>query len=242
MAIFVLVAGAWHGGWCWERIVPLLEAGGHRVIAPDLLGMGADRTPLGEVSLARWADQVAALIRAQDEPVILVGHSRGGIVISEVAERVPDQIASLVYLAAYLLPDCETIMSMSAKSERTSPAGLLIMAPDGTATLNPALVGQHFYNTTEPDWVDRALSLVGAEPMVTMTTQVSLTVERFGSVRRAYIACERDQAVPLSLQRLMQQALPCDPVFTLPGDHSPFYSDPGRLADCLKQLAVSITQ
>lgn len=57
--IFVLIAGAWHGAWCWERVIPLLAAAGHRVLAPDLLGMGEDPTPLAGVTLASWADQIA---------------------------------------------------------------------------------------------------------------------------------------------------------------------------------------
>jgi pimeloyl-ACP methyl ester carboxylesterase len=56
VATFVLISGAWHASWCWERVVPLLEARGHRAIAPDLLGMGPEPTALGEVTFARWGD------------------------------------------------------------------------------------------------------------------------------------------------------------------------------------------
>ncbi|HLY58890.1 MAG TPA: alpha/beta fold hydrolase, partial [Stellaceae bacterium] len=75
MSSFVLVHGAWHGKWCWEKLVPLLEAAGHEVLAPDLPGMGDDRTP-ATLSLAAWADFVARRIEDCAEPVILVGHSR----------------------------------------------------------------------------------------------------------------------------------------------------------------------
>jgi pimeloyl-ACP methyl ester carboxylesterase len=94
MARFVLVHGAWHGGWCWERIVPLLGAAGHEVLAPDLPGLGADRTPFAADVLAQWADFVAGLVRGAAEPAVLVGHSRGGLVISEAAERALTKSAS----------------------------------------------------------------------------------------------------------------------------------------------------
>jgi pimeloyl-ACP methyl ester carboxylesterase len=95
VATFVLI----HGGWSWDSIVPLLEKRGHTVLAPDLPGMGDDKTPLQEVSLESWASFVAELIRRQSEPVILVGRSRGGIVISRTAEYIPERIRALVYVA-----------------------------------------------------------------------------------------------------------------------------------------------
>jgi pimeloyl-ACP methyl ester carboxylesterase len=111
MATFVLVHGAFHGGWCWYKIVPLLEAKGHRVLAPDLPGLGDDHTPLADLSLAAWTDSVAAKLHVLGTPVILVGHSRGGIVISEVAERVPEHVSALVYLTAFLVSDGESLQS-----------------------------------------------------------------------------------------------------------------------------------
>jgi pimeloyl-ACP methyl ester carboxylesterase len=96
MAVFVLVHGAWHGAWCWERVLPLLEQRGHRVLAPDLPGMGRDPTPLAAITLDGWARFVVDLVGRQAEPVILVGHSRGGAVTSQAADRVPDRVAILV--------------------------------------------------------------------------------------------------------------------------------------------------
>jgi len=83
MTTFGLIHGAWHGAWCWERVVPSLERRGARVVAPDLPGMGQDKTPLSGITLAVWARSVADLVEQQSEPAVLVGHSRGGIVISQ---------------------------------------------------------------------------------------------------------------------------------------------------------------
>jgi len=237
LTIYILVSGAWHAGWCWERVVPQLEAGGHRAIAPDLIGMGQDHTPLSTVTLANWADQIAAIIREQDEPVILAGHSRGGIIISEVAERVPQCIASLVYLAAFLVEPGETLMSTAAKSPCDRPAEILIAQEGGTTIVRPDALEATFYNMTESVWVDRAQSLVGAEPMAAFTTPLNLTDEKYASVKRAYIECTFDYAIPLALQRIMQDTLPCSPVFTLETDHSPFYSVPDQLSACLQKIS-----
>jgi pimeloyl-ACP methyl ester carboxylesterase len=237
MGTFVLVSGAWHAGWCWERIVPLLEAQGHRALAPDLLGMGDNSTPPGAVTLAGWAEQIAAIVMAQGEPVILVGHSRGGVVISAVAERVPDRIASLVYLAAALVPSGESLVSHKARLTANPSPPSMIVHDNGTSTCRPEAVGPWFYGMTAPEWVERAAARLCPEPLAPMTTPLQLTGARFGSVRRAYIECTQDRAMTLVNQREMQAILPCAAVATLDSDHSPFYSAPDALVDALLEVA-----
>jgi pimeloyl-ACP methyl ester carboxylesterase len=237
VATFVLVPGAWHGAWCWERVVPLLEAAGHRVLAPELHGMGADSARAAQGSLAVWADQVAQLIREQDRPVILAGHSRGGAVISEVAERVPERIASLVYIAALLLPDGVAIREFLGET-RDRAAAEIVKRDDGTCTVVSADVGPVFYTTTDPEWAERAASLLTPEPIASLAAPIHVTAERFGRVPRAYVECLQDLAVPLTAQRAMQATWPCDPVFTLDCDHSPFYAMPAELASALHRVAT----
>jgi len=176
------------------------------------------------------------VVRAQPEPVVLVGHSRGGIVISQAAERVPEPIASLAYLAAFLVKPGETLLSTSARIAREPAPNVLIAREDGSTSVHPDAVGPNFYNTTDQAWVDRARSLLTPEPMAVFTTPLTLTEAAYGSVSRAYIECTQDNAVPLELQRLMQADLPCAPVFTLETDHSPFYSAPDQLAACLRRI------
>jgi len=239
MAIIILVHGAWHGAWCWERIAPLLEANGHSVIAPDLPGMGADKTALSEVTLAGWARFIADIVSQQDAPVVLVGHSRAGVVISQVAEYVPDRIAGLVYLAAFLVPNGQSMRSTMLRIPR-DPARLpdMILSDDGISTsLVPGAVERTFYDTTDQDGIARATALAGPEPVASIVTPLTLTEERYGSVRRAYIECLRDEAVSIDLQKLMQADLPCAYVETIDSDHSPFFSAPSELADHLSNLA-----
>jgi pimeloyl-ACP methyl ester carboxylesterase len=240
LTTFILIHGAWHGGWCWERVVPLLEKAGHTVIAPDLPGMGQDKTPLANASLSSWTMFVTDVVAQSFEPVVLVGHSRGGIVISEVAQLVPDRIATLVYLAAFLVPDGKTLSDMLAMhAGRPVARDTMVPADDGiSVTMRPEKVGPVFYNTTPPELQKRAAEHVVAEPLASFTTPVRTTADRYGRVERAYIECTQDNAIPIELQRLMQQALPCDPVVTLDADHSPFYSMPERLAGALIALAA----
>ena len=147
MATFVLVHGAWHGAWCWELLTPLLEGQGHRVIAPDLPGMGDDRTPLDQVSIESWARFVADIVGAQPEPVILVGHSRAGIVISRAVELAPANLLGLVYLAAFMVRDGPTLEAVLRQiPPRRESATSLRMSTD------------HRLSTSAPYFIRRPLA------------------------------------------------------------------------------------
>ncbi|EJC63116.1 hypothetical protein QWA_05885 [Alcaligenes faecalis subsp. faecalis NCIB 8687] len=103
---FVLVHGAWHGGWCWSRLAERLQAKGHKVYTPTLTGLGERSHLLGpDITLNTFVDDVANLIRWEDlSNVVLVGHSFAGLVISGVADVMPRCIRHLIYLDAFILP------------------------------------------------------------------------------------------------------------------------------------------
>ncbi|TAL04925.1 MAG: alpha/beta fold hydrolase [Rhodospirillaceae bacterium] len=240
MPTFILIHGAFHGGWCWEHVVPLLEAAGHRAIAPNLPGMGGDPTPLNQVTLARTGDFVANLVRLQPEPVILAGHSLGGLAISEAAERAPDHIAGLVYVTALLAPSGASSRDFHDPSRQGESA---VRAADRVAdTFESALAPDLFYNSCDTTEVDRAIARLTPQPVAPLNEPVTVTPERFGRVRRAYIECIDDHAIPLARQRQMQAALPCDPVFTMTADHSPFLCAPDELTKHLIAAAAAMTR
>lgn len=238
MATFILIHGAWHGGWCWERLAPLLEAGGHHVLAPDLPGMGADRRKLGADPLAEWADFTAELVSKAEAPVLLVGHSRGGLVISEAAERVPERIARLVYLTAFLLKPGESLSDVSGRHPEVGPGPAIRPADDPAyLALDLELATPIFYGLTPEADARAAAGRLTPEPVAALTRPLLITAERFGRVPRAYIEAVHDRAISLEMQREMQADLPCDPVIALQSDHSPFYSAVPELAQALLEFA-----
>ncbi|MDE1906118.1 MAG: alpha/beta fold hydrolase [Rhodospirillales bacterium] len=225
MAAFILVPGAWHGAWCWEFITPLLEAAGHQVTTLDL-----DDAPYGTNPLPLWAKQIATLAEAAPEPVILVGHSRGGLVISEAAELVPGKIRKLVYLSGFLLPAGESVESAMARPEAGGAPNYLRVARGRMLALAAEAVIPRFYFLAAPHLAADAASRVHPEPMGTFSAAATPPPAH---IPRVYIECAQDQVVPLALQRAMQAQLPCAQVFTLPADHSPFLSMPEQLATTL---------
>lgn len=237
MAVYILVHGAWHGGWCWERIVPLLEQAGHTVLAPDLPGMGHDTTPFAADVLAQWADSLAEVVRAQAEPVILVGHSRGGIVISEIAERVPERVKAAVYVAAFMLRDGESLRGFMESRTDVVPNPSLVDLERKVVTVRPELRRELFFLMCSDADAEAAMARLCPEPLAPGATPLRLTPERYGSVRRIYVETVHDKALPLAGQRDMQAASPGAEVHTLQTDHSPFYSAVPELCAILESLA-----
>jgi pimeloyl-ACP methyl ester carboxylesterase len=239
MATFVFVSGAWHGAWCWERVVPLLERLGHRTITDDLPGMGADNTPLRDITLPLWARFIADIALAQDEPVVLVGHSRGGIVISQAAEYAPDAIATTVYVSGVLVPNGLRLADVIKRAVRATPISeARHFSPDGVSmTLSSEVVAPYFYNTSEPRWAERAALMLTPEPLSPSGAVLDLSEARYGRVPRAYIHCLQDHPLPIEFQRLMQDGQPCWRVASIDSDHSPFYSAPEQLAAELDTIA-----
>ena len=232
----ILIPGAMHGAWTWNLVTPLLEAAGYRVIAPDLPGMGSHpKIAAAEDTLADWANFVADLVRGAGGPVILAGHSRGGLVIGEAAELVPEMIAGLIYVTAMIARPGETGMQSGRDPTAQPPAMSALQAL--TATLERARA--IFYNCCTPEAADWAIARLEPEPPAPLNTPAEVSWERWGMVPRGYIECRQDQTLSLARQRRFQGAAPCDPVIQLDTDHSPFLSAPSELANAMLKIASS---
>lgn len=242
MATLLMIHGAWHGGWSFEPLRAGLEARGHRLIAPDLPGIGGDDAAVAAVTLAGWADHVAALARDATPPVILCGHSRGGIVISEAAERAPEAIAALIYITAFLIPSGRSLDDLTKDEPRIAEfdAGLSPAAGGAALALSAEAAHAAFYHRAPAAARRDAVARLVAEPIAPLVAPLALTEARFGSVPRHYIECTDDRAIPLRQQRAMQAALPCASVTTLDSDHSPFLTCPDALVGALDRIAASL--
>jgi len=237
MSDYVLIHGAWHGGWCWHRVLARLERAGHRVIAPDLASLGRDRTAPESVTLALWADQIAALLTEPTAPVILVGHSLGGAVLSEVAERVPERIRMLVYVTAYLLEDGRSVREEAALDPDSLIGRAMTIAPDRrTATVRASALREACYGQCTDEDVALASALLVPQALAPLATPVRVSPARFGRVPRTYVECTLDRVITPAAQRRMQAATPCARRFSLTSDHSPFFSHPAELTQLLADL------
>ena len=237
MSTYVLVHGAWHGAWCWKKPVPLLETRGHRVVTPDLPALGNDQTPISEVTFQSYVDRVCRCIDAEDEPVILVGHSMSGMVVSQVAEQRPDKIATLVYLSSFLPRNGESLIHLAGKMEGSLVHPNMIFSDDGSyVSLDDEVARQAFYGDCSPGDAKWAVALLRPQATAPLATPVKLTAGNYGRIKRVYITCLQDRAIPPASQKKMYLASPCETVFSLEAGHSPFLSVPEKLAQLLLSL------
>jgi pimeloyl-ACP methyl ester carboxylesterase len=244
MANFILIHGAMHGGWCWERVVPLLARHGHHVSAPDLPGMGETSLPAVEVTLQAWSHFTADLLKDQPDKSILVGHSLAGMVISQAAEIAPDRIANLVYLTALLPRNGLSAFNLTRGEDQPDLHARMQLLPsqDGaTVSANPSDARHYLYGDTPSEWAERAVSRLEPQPLAPLITPAELSDSNFGNVPRIYIECLRDRILPLSLQRKMHANSPCNTVLAIDTDHSPFYSAPEETAAHLLQIATQVS-
>ncbi|MGH3672635.1 MAG: alpha/beta fold hydrolase [Pseudonocardiaceae bacterium] len=245
MGTFVLVHGSWHGAWCWERLFPRLQAAGHTVIAVDLPGYGEDHTPVRDITLQAYADKVLAAVDAAEEPVVLVGHSMGGIVISTVAEQRPERIAHLVYLAAFMLPrgviPLQFVQTTPEFYEASRLLPYQIFEPDeGIHRVASDGVRDSFLNDANDADVAWVIKRLQHDYLAPLGTPVQVSAQRWGSIPRTYIETLHDQAMPIAAQRKMQQLSPGATVHSLATGHSPLITRPDETADLLLTATTSI--
>lgn len=239
---FILVHGAWCGGWCWEKLQPLLEAEGHTVIAPDMPGHGEDRLPIEEQNLEKYARAVEALIEPLDEPVILVGHSFGGMIISQTASYIPNKIKQLVYITAFLPQDGQSCVDITHSTnpsfhERLIASGydFILSADEKTSKITPDLFADFIYND-----MPRDVALVVAERLCAESNeaqqQAVILNDKFNDISKVYVRCTLDQTIDIGLQDKMISETYCNEIYTLETGHWPFESVLRDLTDILLSL------
>jgi pimeloyl-ACP methyl ester carboxylesterase len=223
MSTYVFVHGICHGGWCWERTAQALEQRGHRTVALDL--------PL--TSLADDAEHVVAALDGLAEPVILVGHSYGGLVISRAAADRAD-VEHLVYVAAVLVDGSDSYLEQAGAFPRSPLVERITLTDDGQIVVPPDAAIDGFYNTCQP--ADAAAAAARLRPTAAACLATPPEGEPWRTTPSTYVLCEQDRAVPPEMQRWM--ATRAGQVLVYDTDHSPFLSMHDRFVDDLDGLAV----
>lgn len=230
MTLFVLVHGACHGAWCWRDIIPALEARGHRTVALDMPGRG------GGVADLALADHARTILEGYDGRAVLVGHSAGGLSISAAAQAAPDRVERLVYVAALLPSDGDSLGTMMGALAGERAALSMLRAPDklsycfDTSTAGPAL-----YNGASEEAIAWALPQICYEPNAPHRDALTLGAA-FDSVPKFYVICTEDRVIPEMDQTRMAKA--ADDTAQIETGHSPFLSTPETLTDHLVRMSA----
>ena len=228
MADFVLVHGAWHGAWCWSRILPPLWAAGHRAFAVSLTGVGERAHLLSKsVTLDTHIADVASVIEAEELlDAVLVGHSYAGIVITGVADRLAARLRHLVYVDAVVPTPGESWSSgHSAETQATRRKAIaesgVLLPPD------PSVFG---LTGADRAWVARRLT---PQPGGVYEAPLHFDTERVAALPRSFVDCNAPALATIDAMRLRVRAEPGWSVTEIATGHDPMVSAPQALVEIL---------
>ncbi|WP_052172448.1 alpha/beta fold hydrolase [Psychroserpens jangbogonensis] len=237
---FLLIHGAWEGAWSWEETSAYLEKNGHTVNAIDLPGHGDDTTPTSEINMALYSNRVKEELTKTEGQVILVGHSFGGFVISQVAEEMPEKIEKLVFVASAMPYEGKTAVEIFEEDEGSEFLENLIFSEDkSTATMSRETILNVIFGGATEAQIDAVLPKLVLQSTTPFFEKVITTDENFGNVPKAYIETTLDRVITLKAQRHGQKMLGIEESVTLEYGHVPLETAPKKLADALHKAGVS---
>jgi pimeloyl-ACP methyl ester carboxylesterase len=234
----VLVHGAWETAGIWQGVEARLKADGYRVTVVSLPGRTGNPAPPETMTLDSYRDVVLKSMQNLHQPVVLVGHSFGGFTISSVAEAAPEKVRTLVYLAAYLPTDKQTLLDLG-NSDRDSKIGphLQVMKDKGIIAIEHGARADLFCNDCSAAARAAIPDQIVDEPLIPLTMPIHLDPARFAAVDKVYIRTAKDQVVSPWLQSAMLEATPVRLVLTENTGHTAFLTDPDGVAKNIEHAA-----
>jgi len=233
----VLVHGAWQGAFTWATVKSNLEKNGYKVIAVELPAHGDDQTSVAGITLSSYSAKVISVVEAQSSKVILVGHSMGGMVISDVAEKIPAKIDKLVYLAAFLPQTQQSLLEISSADKQTLlPPALEFSADQSTVAVKKDSLISIFCQDGSEAVKKLLLEKNRTEPLLPLTQKVTLTSANFGSVTKFYIRTVNDNAIGINLQDQMIKTTAVKKVFSLNAGHTAHLSHANEVSAIIGEI------
>lgn len=244
---FILVHGGFHGAWCWERVIPELEALGHEAVAIDLPGHGERVNE--QVTLATRRDAVLEVMQKGD---VLVGHSGGGYDIALAADAAPDKVGHLIFFASSLPIEGRPLIEASGgrPADEIDQGGKTQLMTDDTGMMEFITVNADgnmvcanfektrtfFYHDCDEETARWAFEKLTPAPVGFIQETIHLPRLWNSGIPRSYVQCAQDRSAPAWLSAQTTQRLGVEPIM-IDASHSPFLSKPRELAECFVKAA-----
>lgn len=235
MKDYVFVHGSYHGAWCWDSVKNDLESQGFNVFTTDLPGHGNDNSDRKQITIEKYVTHVVNYIVEMDlRNIILVGHSMGGIVVSLVAERIPERISHLVFLGGLILDNGERFIDLIPEWRRK--IYMDIGRKKGEIPVNPEFVKNCFLNTTDESTVKKVLSKLNPQPYI-HENPVFLKNFKDLPMPIIYIRCKQDKSMTETYFQDVLKRLPSGYQLTeIDSDHEPMFSNPKELSKIFSEI------
>ncbi len=231
---FVLIHGAWHGGWCWDGVIQALEKAGHTAEAPTMPGMnpGDDKS---RVRFDDYTETIAGVLGKQTEPVVLVGHSSGGFLLQASAPKAPDKIERLIFLNAFLLPNNMAQFDLVPPEVAQGMTAMAEASPDRSVPVMEDFVRGALLADEAADVQDDLMKRLTPQPLVIFTTKVHTEPFQKLNIPMTYLFCKEDKTPAPYMD--MARSLPDADLVQINGGHETLWTHPGYLAENLIRIA-----
>lgn len=234
---FVLVHGAFQAPYAWQFVKQKLEASGQKVVVIELQGHGQDQTPPASITIKSYRDRVVSAITAINGPVVLVGHSLGGAIITAVADTIPEHIEKLVYLAGFVPANNQSILDLTTMDPNSLFGPALVPSADGiTVSIPNDKIVQVFAQDGDQQVKQLLMDNNRPEPIAPQAEKIFLINPAFGNVPKYYIQTNQDHAITIDLQKKMIASAGIKNVYTVESGHCPMLTRPDDITKILLKI------
>jgi pimeloyl-ACP methyl ester carboxylesterase len=233
---FVLLHGAWHGGWCWDGVKRGLEAKGHSCITPTMPGHGPDDSRQG-ITYDGYVKAIEDVFKGIDGKVILAGHSSAGHLMQCAAPLVADKIERLVFINSFILPHDHSQFDIVPPEVAQGMTAAAQASPDMTVPIDEGFVRGMLMQDASQDQQDELISDLVPQPLALFTSKINAQPFEELKTPRKVIFCKDDQSLPPGAYLGMAQGLGEFDLIEVPGGHETLFVNPAVVVDALIQAA-----
>jgi len=229
---FVLVHGAWHGGWCWQGVIQELKEAGHTAEAPTMPGHnpGDDRS---KIRFDHYVNKIVEVLKKQSAPAVLVGHSSAGFLLQSAAPKVAEKISHLVFLNAFILPDGKAQFDLVPPEASQGMKAAAKASPDNSVPVMEEFVRNMLMAGEPKEKQDALIKRLVPQPLALFTTPVRTKDFDGLTIPKTVVFCKGDASLPPGAYLGMAQGLGKHNLVEVEGSHEALFTAPSVVAQGL---------
>ena len=231
---FILIHGAWHGGWCWDGVVDELEKEGHIAEALTMPGHHPD-DDRSNIQFSDYVDKIISELEQQTVPVVLVGHSSAGFLLQAAAPKIPDKIAQLIFLNAFILPNGKSQFDLVPPEAAEGMTAAAKASPGNCVPVIEDFVRNMLMATEPVELQDALINRLVPQPIALFTTPVDTQDFQSLSIPKSVVFCKDDASLPPGAFIGMAQGLGDYSLVEVEGSHEALFTNPGVVAKGILQ-------
>jgi len=231
---FILIHGAWHGGWCWDGVVDELEKEGHTAEALTMPGHHPD-DDRSNIQFSDYVDKILSELKQQTVPVVLVGHSSAGFLLQAAAPKIPEKIAQLIFLNAFILPNGKSQFDLVPPEAAEGMMAAAKASPDNCVPVIEDFVRDMLMATEPVELQDALINRLVPQPIALFTTPVDTQDFQGLSIPKSVVFCKDDASLPPGAFIGMAQGLGEYSLVEVEGSHEALFTNPGVVAKGILQ-------